>query len=137
MAAYHGVLLNDVLPAWKGRKLDSIKRADVKLLLAGIRVDRPVHANRTLAVIKRLYSWALDSEIVENSPAIGIKTPKEKSRDRVLCDNELRLVLRAADKLDAPHGPSRSFGGRRLWHFIWGNGKATILRCSGAIAPMD
>src|SRR5258706_14131413 len=78
MAAYHGVLLNDVLPAWKGRKLDSIKRADVKLLLAGIRVDRPVHANRTLAVIKRLYSWALDSEIVENSPAI---------------------------KLDAPHGP--------------------------------
>jgi integrase len=45
-------------------------------------------------------------DLIEKSPVVGIKAPTdEKSRDRILNDEELGLAWKAADKLGWPFGP--------------------------------
>lgn len=91
---------------WKGRRLDSIKRRDVVALLDDIAGEYAVHANRVLAALRRMFNWAVERDIIENSPCQQVKAPsQEKARDRVLSDEELGFVLRAAKKLEAPFGP--------------------------------
>jgi integrase len=87
-----------------GRRLDTITRADVRTVLDGI--GAPVVANRVHSVTRTLFNWAVESDLLANSPMAGIKAPHpERSRDRVLTDDELRAVWRAADKFGYPFGP--------------------------------
>jgi integrase len=97
----------DVLSQWGHRTIHEIKRRDVRDLLDRIMSrGSGVAANRCLAVVRRMFSWAVDEEIIEESPCDGVKRPHdEKSRDRVLTDDELRLVWRAADAIGTPFGP--------------------------------
>lgn len=55
------MLKKDVVGLWTGRRLSTIGRADVHELLDGI-VDRgaPIAANRILAALRRLCSWAVE-----------------------------------------------------------------------------
>jgi integrase len=96
-----------VLPAWRDRKLADIRRRDVHDLLDSI-VDggAPTSANRTLSLLKVLWSFALDREIASASPVAGFKPKhREEARDRVLSDGELVAIWRAADALDWPAAP--------------------------------
>lgn len=93
-------LKKDLLPAWKNRKAKDITRREVIHLLEGI-VERgsPVSANRTLALISKIFNFGLDQEVVELNPAQRVKRPaKEKSRDRVLKEEEIRLLWRALEE---------------------------------------
>jgi integrase len=86
-----------VLPKWRRLAAKSITRRDVIDLLDGI-VDRgsPVSANRTHSIISRLFSWALESELLDANPAAGLKKRgSETPGDRVLADDELRMIWRA------------------------------------------
>src|SRR5260221_600818 len=63
-------LLNkDVIPAWGRRKAHDIARKDVIALLDKI-VDRgsPIAANRTLAVVRRMFNWAISRDILSVNP---------------------------------------------------------------------
>jgi integrase len=96
-----------VVPAWGTRRIQEISRRDVIHMLDTI-VDRgtPILANRTLAHIRRFFNWALDRSIIDASPCVRIHAPAiEKSRDRVLSDDELRLVWKGANELGSPFGP--------------------------------
>ena len=100
------ILNRDVLPKWKGRPLDSIHRRDVIALLDEIAGKHSVHANRVLAAVRRMFSWACERDLLEASPCFGVKAPsQEVSRDRVLSDDELRLAMAAVSVLEAPFGP--------------------------------
>jgi integrase len=53
-----------------------------------------------------MFAWACERDLLEASPCYGVRSPsQEVSRDRVLGDDELRLVMRAASSLEAPFGP--------------------------------
>jgi integrase len=100
------LLGREVVGPWRGRRLSQIGRADIHDLLDGI-VTRgsPVTANRTLAWLRRMSSWAIERGLIEVSPCAGIRAPAaETSRDRVLSDAELAAVWRAADALEPPYG---------------------------------
>lgn len=87
----------DLLPRFKNRKAASIKRREVIALLEDI-ADRgaPVGANRTLEIIRRIYNWGIEQEIVELNPCQRIKkVGVENRRDRVLSDDEIRAVWAA------------------------------------------
>lgn len=58
-------LERDVLPAWGTHKAEAIERRDVRALLKAI-VDRgaPIQANRTLALVRKVFNWALEQDIV-------------------------------------------------------------------------
>jgi integrase len=89
----------DLLPAWKQRKAGEIKRADVLDLLDEI-VDRgsPVQANRTRALVSKIYEFGIERGVVESNPARGVKRPApERSRDRVLTEDEIRRLWLALE----------------------------------------
>ena len=85
------ILRKDVLPRWGKRKAKDIVRREVIALLDEI-VARgsPIAANRTLACVRRMYSWALERDLLGASPCVGIKAPApEARRDRALSNDEI------------------------------------------------
>jgi integrase len=91
------ILRKDVLPAWGRRKANDVDRRDVVELLDRI-VDRgsPISANRTLAVIRRMFGWALSRDMISSSPCSAVQAPaKETRRDRVLGADEIATLWRA------------------------------------------
>jgi integrase len=100
-------LLRQFANAWKGRRLAGIGKPDIHRVLDGI-VARgaPVGANRAFSQLRKMCKWAVSRGIISASPCEGVDRPSaEKSRDRVLDTDELRLVWRAADDLGFPFGP--------------------------------
>jgi integrase len=92
-----------VLPAWKNRKLDTIRRADVRELVEAIEGD--VAPNRALTIIRTLFRYAMSRDWIEASPAEAIAKPKsETPRDRVLDMAEVKRAYMAADLLGYPAG---------------------------------
>ncbi|MCH9000079.1 MAG: tyrosine-type recombinase/integrase [Proteobacteria bacterium] len=86
------ILRKDVLPAWGKRKARDIRRRDVILLLDTI-VERgaPIAANRTLAVIRKMFNFAISRDIVDATPVAMVRAPaKENQRDRILSAEEIR-----------------------------------------------
>ncbi len=70
-------------------------------LVEGIRDEHPTQANRVLAVTSKLFSWLESRDEITISPTRGVKRPaREKGRDRVLSDTELRQLLAACSDLD-------------------------------------
>jgi integrase len=101
------LLRQHVLPRWRGRMVHEITRRDVLDALDRV-VDggAPIAANRVLAAVRKFFNWCVARDILAASPCAGVKPPTaERARDRVLSDDELRLVWQAADKLGGTFGP--------------------------------
>jgi integrase len=93
------LLKKHVVASWPGRALPDITRRDVHELLDGIMDEgKPILANRVHGVLRKLCNWSVERGIITVSPCDGIKPPSaERSRDRVLEDDELRAVWQASD----------------------------------------
>jgi integrase len=99
-------MTKDALPAFGNRPMDTITRTDIRNLLDSI-ADRgaPIHANRILAYLRRLFNWAVERDIITSSPVAGIKAPAgERSRDRTLSPDELAKVWQGTYKVSDPFG---------------------------------
>ncbi len=84
------LLEKDVLPAWGRRKVHDITRRDVVVLLDSVR-DRgaPVTANRLHGRLTRLFNFACERGIIEESPCTRLRKSEEQPRERVLSDAEI------------------------------------------------
>ncbi|WP_156041947.1 site-specific integrase [Bradyrhizobium sp. URHD0069] len=82
-----------ILPRWRSRQIEDIRRADVIALAEElIREGKPVLANRVQALISSIFSFALDNEIVAANPCARLKKRGEEGvGTRVLTDQEIRL----------------------------------------------
>lgn len=101
------MLNRDVKPQWGERPIRDISRQDVNDLLDTI-ADRGalLQANRALACLKTLFSWALDNELANADPTARVrKRVKEVPRDRALSPDEIRYFWAGCDKLGWPFGP--------------------------------
>jgi integrase len=97
----------DVLPAWRHRRVQDITRRDIRQLLDRKAQTSPIMANRLLAWIRRLLSFGVDREWIIANPAWRMAKPgEEKSRDRVLTREELRILWAALQETEAyaPNG---------------------------------
>ena len=93
------------VPVLKKKPLPEITRKDITAVLAGAR-DKVATASLLFATLRRMMRWAVNQGDLERSPMEGMDAPaKAPSRDRVLGDDELRLVWRASYKLGYPFGP--------------------------------
>jgi integrase len=102
------ILERNILPAIGDTPVGSVGKPEIRDVLNAI-ADRgaPIAANRTLAVIKKLFRWALGQGYVDRDPCAGISKPgDETKRARVLLDDELARVWRAADAMSYPFGPA-------------------------------
>jgi integrase len=98
------IVNKELVPAWKGRQLAEVTRRDIIALLDKI-IDRgtPYMANRVLATVKKLFSWAVERDLIEADPCAKLKPPgKEEKRERVYSDDEIRRLWKACESLDPP-----------------------------------
>ncbi len=79
------LLDKDVRPVLGEKKITEVRRRDVIHTLDRIK-DRGslVAANRTFAVISRMFNFALERGVLEASPATRIKMEREEAREQVL-----------------------------------------------------
>ena len=86
-------LNNHVLPLWKHRHIDTIRRADVvELIESLIAAGKPTLANRVHALVSTVFTFALDAGLTEKNPCARLrKRGTETQGTRVLSDDELRL----------------------------------------------
>jgi integrase len=96
------ILQNEILPSWRNRAVKDITRADVRQMIERKVETAPIMANRLLARVSRLFNFALEREWIEANPAARIRKPaEERSRDRVLEDDELRALWKALQETEA------------------------------------
>ena len=94
----------DLLPAWRGKRVDEITKRDVIELLDSI-ADRgaPIMARRVQAYVRRFFRWCIERDILKTDPTAGMaRVGNGKSRERVLSDEELAKVWGAVS--DGPYG---------------------------------
>ena len=74
--------------------------SQVRELLEGIAVDAPIEANRVLACARKIYNWAISEDLAESNPCDHIAAPggKEKQRDRVLSEDEIKTLWKEFEK---------------------------------------
>jgi len=85
------------LDAWKNRKAANISNRDVaKLLDAIVERGAPIKANRTLALLSKIFRYAIGKGLLDGgtvSPTYLVPRPgKECSRERVLTDAEVKKL---------------------------------------------
>jgi integrase len=89
-----------VYPAIGSIPIADIRRSDIIRVLDAIEDNAgPVQADRTLAYMSRIFNWYASRSDDFRSPIVrGMRRtkPKERARDRILTDDELRKVWRTA-----------------------------------------
>lgn len=92
----------EVLPGWGARRVAEIRRADVLRLIEDSRERGGVCSNRTLALVRAVFQYAVDREELDANPALRIPRRylyAEQPRERVLTRDELRTLLSMVDTL--------------------------------------
>jgi integrase len=93
-----------VFPSLENRPMREIKRSEVLSLISKLKKESPIGANRVLAYLKKFFAWALENELIDDSPAASIKRPtseKDRERERVLADWEIRAFWQACGEMGA------------------------------------
>lgn len=89
---------HQILPALGKRDPATVTRADVRAWAGDIARSTPTTANRAFEVLRRIYNWGLDGELIScaNPCARLAKPSPERRRSRVYSDDELRRILGAS-----------------------------------------
>ena len=91
------LLRKDVAPRWGDRKVADLKRRDIVLMIDAIRDRAPITANRVLGALTRFFNFAAERGIIDDSPCLRIRKPKETGRARVLTDEEIKMLWKALE----------------------------------------
>ncbi len=87
---YQRKLNQDILPTLGPIPIAEITRAEIKALFLAKARTAPVAANRMLQVVRCVFNYALDEELIAASPCVRIKQRPEASRSRYLDEAEIR-----------------------------------------------
>lgn len=95
-----------IRPPLGGMRLSSVRQADLQGVLDQITdAGKPIAANRLHANLSKFFRWSLSQQLTEFNPAQNIAKPaKERSRDRVLNDAEIKKIWQACDTMGWPFG---------------------------------
>jgi integrase len=87
-----------IVKRWGARKAKDITRRDVRALLDEIAERAPIMANRTLALVRKMFNFAIEHSWLETNPCTMIKRlAPDRQRDRVLNEEEIRKFWAALD----------------------------------------
>ena len=91
------LLRREVYPVIGDMKAMTVKRRDVlDIIEAKADAGHMAQSTQILAVIRKMFNWAVDGDYLKSSPATGIKPRgKPTKRDRVLSDEEARAIWNA------------------------------------------
>jgi integrase len=122
-ATLAAVIRRELIPVLGEKPIAEVSRLDVIKLIEAI-LDRggdrpapgtrrrdggPYAARHALSAARRLFAWVVDRDLLTASPCERVKAAAThgapEARTRVLTDEELRAVWRAASKTPYPYGP--------------------------------
>ena len=85
-----------ILPRWRNRRYEDLRRADLIELVEGLVKDgKPTLANRVHALLSKIGAFAVDADLLVGNPFAGIKKRgQENIGRRILSDDEMRLFWR-------------------------------------------
>lgn len=72
--------------------------AEVKVALS----DTPNMANRILSVLRVVFAHAVEWQLVDSNPCVGVRRHAEKRRDRLMTNEEFRAISAAAEHRAIP-----------------------------------
>jgi integrase len=98
LADYRRTIAHDVLPMLGRHKVKAVTFADIDRLHRRISETAPYQANRTLAVVSKMFSMAVRWHMRADNPCRGIERNQEPGRERYLTGDELARLLTALDK---------------------------------------
>ena len=103
---YRG-LLGRLTAAWGAKPVTLVSRRDVLDLTEGLVAEGKLATAVSLhRVLSGFFNWSVSRGVLAISPMHGLKPPaRVADRDRVLSDEEIRVVWEAAGQLAAPWGP--------------------------------
>ncbi len=97
-----------IYPALGARQINTIRRSEIVRFLDKVEDERgPQMAHSVLAFLSKLFNWHAsrdDDFLTPIQRGMGRVKMKETARDRVLSDDELRLIWRAAEATEGPFG---------------------------------
>lgn len=99
------MLEKDVKPTIGHLKMQDVRRRDVIALLDTI-ADRnaPIAANRTAALLSRLFNFAIERGVIDASPCVRLPIQKETPRKRALSDDEILQFWNGLPAAEASEG---------------------------------
>ena len=96
------MLKADVLPNWGALKTGEIRRRDVIALLdQHVTRGAPILANRVLALVRKMFNFALQRDLIEFNPCQAVSRPTDerpRQGQRVLNFDEIRAVWRSMEQ---------------------------------------
>jgi integrase len=99
------VLERLVYPRIGAQPISAIRRSDIARLLDRIQDENgPVQADRTLAYIGRIMNWHASRSDDFRSPIVRGMARTSGARARILTDDELRAIWKAAEATPGPFG---------------------------------
>jgi len=84
----------NILPKWGDRKITDIRRRDIRPILDEL-IDRgaPIMANRVLAYTRKMFSFAVNRDVIEANPFLKMSAPAEENdRERYLAVDEIKTL---------------------------------------------
>ena len=96
---YQQQIAVDILPALGKAKVAAVTHADVDAFHQKISARAPTHANRVLACLSKMFSYAIRWGWRSDNPCKGIERNQERKRHRYLTGDELQRLTSALDEL--------------------------------------
>lgn len=105
-------LNNDLLPLWKDRLIEDIKKRDAILLLESVAKRSAGQVPNVHRAAHYVFEYAMDREYIQANPMARlvkiVPALKYNPRNRVLSDSEIRFIWRAIDEGTGGEGPKRA-----------------------------
>lgn len=96
---YRGRYRRMILPTFKGRKIETITRAEVNKMRLTFK-DKPLDLNRALAVLSKFFSFAMIKEWVLSNPVLKVERFEEVVNETWLDENQLPKFVEELVKHD-------------------------------------
>lgn len=100
---YTGIFTRHFSPKLGSSKLDELETEDVTRITDKL-VKTPAEQRHALVVGGTFFRWCVRRRYLKHNPLEGIDVPKPRKRKRVLSDDELVRVWRAAEAFPDPFG---------------------------------
>ena len=84
--------LKEYLAEFEPRQVLPRHVAKLKLHMA----DTPNMSNRVISFLRMVFAYALEQQVVDSNPCIGIRRHAEKKRDRYITDDEFSAICASA-----------------------------------------
>jgi integrase len=94
----------EIVPTLGKRQARDLTRAEVRAWSERIAKRSSYTANRAFEVLRRVYSWSVEQDVLGASPFFGLRLPaKEQKSERVLSADEVRALWFALADVEDHH----------------------------------